>query len=322
MKRFKKILYLYQPNADSHSALARARTLATNNQAQLCVAASVPDMRGGFGLPPGGPTGAALQSQVIADARGQLAALLQDWPGGPLPEQRVLVGDAYIQIIRTVLRYDFDLVIKQAEDPSWISRLFGTTDMHLLRESPCPVWLMRKQERDNYRTIAAAIDFDPQKPETAWQGINQKILELASSLALSEFASLHLLHAWEAPGEIIMRSHGHLDESAITLYVEQERRRQQEIMEQVLHWLKHRLGEQAYAYLKPQVHLMRGDPSQLVSAQAKRLDTDLVVMGSLARTGISGLFIGNTAETILEQMQCGVLAVKPEGFVSPVTLEQ
>ncbi|MEO5343849.1 MAG: universal stress protein [Gammaproteobacteria bacterium SHHR-1] len=326
MKRFSKILYIHNHSAQPSTALARLASLAANNQAEVCIATTQPDIRGGFGLPPGGPTSAILQSRAIADAKRDLRQMLSQTPfgqtpRGPAPELRVLVGDAYIQIIRAVLRDGFDLVIKPAENPSWISRLFGTTDMQLLRECPCPVWLMREPERDNYRCIVAAIDFDPQQPESAWQGINQQILELASSLALSDFASLHLLHAWEAPGEIIMRSHGDLDATAILNYVEQERLRQQDIMERVLQWLKQHLGEQTYAYLKPQVHLLQGDPSRLISAQAKRLETDLLVMGSLARAGISGLFIGNTAETILEQIQSSVLTVKPEGFVTPVTLE-
>jgi nucleotide-binding universal stress UspA family protein len=44
-------------------------------------------------------------------------------------------------------------------------------------------------------------------------------------------------------------------------------------------------------------------------------------MGTVARTGISGFFMGNTAETILNQLDCSVLAVKPQGFVTPVTLD-
>ncbi len=46
-----------------------------------------------------------------------------------------------------------------------------------------------------------------------------------------------------------------------------------------------------------------------------------VVMGAVARTGIPGFIMGNTAETILNQIGCSVLAVKPPGFVTPVTLE-
>jgi nucleotide-binding universal stress UspA family protein len=41
----------------------------------------------------------------------------------------------------------------------------------------------------------------------------------------------------------------------------------------------------------------------------------------VARTGVRGFFIGNTAETILEQIDCSVLAIKPPGFVTPVALE-
>lgn len=43
-------------------------------------------------------------------------------------------------------------------------------------------------------------------------------------------------------------------------------------------------------------------------------------MGRVARTGLSGLFMGNTAETVLRSVDCSVLALKPDGFVSPVRL--
>ena len=56
-------------------------------------------------------------------------------------------------------------------------------------------------------------------------------------------------------------------------------------------------------------------------SMARQLDADLVVMGTVGRTGIAGLFIGNTAEMVLEQVQCSVLAVKPPGFVSPVQVD-
>ena len=41
-------------------------------------------------------------------------------------------------------------------------------------------------------------------------------------------------------------------------------------------------------------------------------------MGTVGRTGIQGVLIGNTAETILSNVHCPVLTTKPEGFVSPV----
>ena len=49
---------------------------------------------------------------------------------------------------------------------------------------------------------------------------------------------------------------------------------------------------------------------------------DLIVMGTVSRAGIAGLLIGNTAEKVLQQVDCSMLTVKPEGFVTPVKLDQ
>ena len=51
----------------------------------------------------------------------------------------------------------------------------------------------------------------------------------------------------------------------------------------------------------------------------KRDDFDLIVMGTLARTGISGILIGNAPEKIINGIKCSPLAIKPNGFVSPIT---
>lgn len=85
---------------------------------------------------------------------------------------------------------------------------------------------------------------------------------------------------------------------------------------------KTRIGAETYDYLAPKSHLCRGDAATVIPELAKTLHADLVVMGTVARTGIAGWLIGNTAEAVLEQLQCSVLAVKPVGFISPVTLPE
>ena len=67
--------------------------------------------------------------------------------------------------------------------------------------------------------------------------------------------------------------------------------------------------------------LEKGYPREKIPVLAKEIETDLVVMGTVARIGIPGFFMGNTAETILNQLDCSVLAIKPQGFKTPVTLE-
>ena len=61
--------------------------------------------------------------------------------------------------------------------------------------------------------------------------------------------------------------------------------------------------------------------SQRQPKRTMEYDFDLIVMGTVLRTDIPGLFIGRTAEGILNTIDCSVLAVKPPGFVTPVTLE-
>jgi universal stress protein E len=51
-------------------------------------------------------------------------------------------------------------------------------------------------------------------------------------------------------------------------------------------------------------------------------DVDLLLIGTTARSGVAGALMGNTAEKIVDQVPCSILALKPKGFESPVTLEK
>jgi len=82
-----------------------------------------------------------------------------------------------------------------------------------------------------------------------------------------------------------------------------------------------RLGKEAVEFLKPKTHLVKGSARREIPVLAQKLEVDVVVMGTVARTGIPGLIMGNTAEAILEQLDCSVLAIKPPGFVTPVSLQ-
>jgi nucleotide-binding universal stress UspA family protein len=84
--------------------------------------------------------------------------------------------------------------------------------------------------------------------------------------------------------------------------------------------LRDLIGKDLYDQLSPRLHLPNGPAQKMIAASATELKADLVVMGTVARTGIPGFIIGNTAESILDQLDCSVIAVKPRGFVTPVKL--
>ncbi len=319
MKRFSDILCVITPGVDSRTALERAITLAENNLAKLTVVAVVERVKPG--IVPGGPSPDELQDAVIRARQEELAALLQPYRERVELQDKILVGTPFLEIIREVLRGGHDLVIKTAEKSEWQRRLFGSDDMHLLRKCPCPVWLMHSEEKPNYRCILAAVDFESW-PEEQEEALSRLILELASSLALADFAELHVVHAWVPVSETAMRVFGgDLSEEDMVANAEHERRERQARLERFVGRLREWIGEEAYSYLSPKIHLRQGKARQEIPALAKEIEADLVVMGTVARTGIPGLIIGNTAEAILSQIECSVLAVKPEGFVTPVTLE-
>ena len=66
------------------------------------------------------------------------------------------------------------------------------------------------------------------------------------------------------------------------------------------------------------VHLLKGDADLVISQLAHKKRMELLIMGTVARTGIPGFLIGNTAEEVLRKVNCSVLTVKPKGFVTPV----
>ena len=66
------------------------------------------------------------------------------------------------------------------------------------------------------------------------------------------------------------------------------------------------------------MHVIKGEAGRVIPEVAAKNEADLIVMGTLSRSGVAGFLIGTTAEKILHKVDCSVLAVKPEGFVTPV----
>jgi len=208
-----------------------------------------------------------------------------------------------------VLREGHDLVMMTAEGPLGLKKvLFGSTSMHLMRKCPCPVWVMKPGALRRTQRILAAVAPDPFSQ--ARDALNTTIMELASSLAERERAELHVVHVWDvAVGNRLNRPFG------------MTKGRQDEWERRVREHHKTALFKLLDAYKKGipgRAHLAKGRPGVLISELAAKEEIDLLVMGTVCRTGIPGLFMGNTAESVLQQVECSVLTVKPDSFVTPV----
>ena len=320
MRHFKNILYVNESSVEQETAIARAVSLAENNNASLTVVDVIPVITAGIGMPPGGPISSDLQSWVASEHLHRLEQLVAPFAARLEINLEILVGKTFLEVIRAVLRNTYDLVIKPAEDLVLLESLFGSNDMHLLRKCPCPVWLLNRNEKASYDNILAAVDFDPFNPLASQLDLNLAILELSGSLAIAEGATLHIVHAWDAFAESTLLSRAGTSEKIVVDYVDNEQKRHANGLVLLNGELSRLIGESAYKKLSPRHHLPKGPAEKAIARMAKELRADLVVMGTIARTGIAGFIIGNTAETILDQLTCSVLAVKPPGFVSPVGL--
>ena len=261
--------------------------------------------------------------KLIGDAvehtrRAVHARLAEIIPNLPV-DLSVVVGKAFLEIIRHVARSQCDFVVKTAEPLSGIDRfLFASTDQHLLRKCPCPVWLQTPTAPTRPRRILAAVDLDvrdAEEPETL-MALNRRVVEAACTIAGASDAEVVVLHAWDAIGEgmIWAFSGGSGARMSADRYVNEILGARHEAMNRFL--------AQVRTEIAPTPRLVpllaRGSPETVIHEQSRQFAADVVVMGTVARTGLGGVFIGNTAENIINSLECPVLAVKPEGFESPL----
>lgn len=319
MKQFKNILCVIEPNDAKSQVLERAVAMAENNQAQLTIAMVTAE----------GKVSTTLFSNVTAPLSEHLAQELAELVE-PFQkrsdikiETKLLQGTTFLAIIREVQRQDHDLVIKVAEPHEWQQIFFGSDDMHLLRKCPCPVWLTKAKIPQPIRSIVAAVDANDDYPEeelATRRELNHTIIQLAGSIAVAELADLHIAYAWRFLGESSSR-HGTFTQQRVNQLernIGEAQHRHQRLLDDLVQTANNSLGKEAIDFVKPELHLLRGPAHKEIPNLVTDLQPDLLVMGTIGRTGVAGFIIGNTAETILNHIDCSVLAIKPPGFESPV----
>ena len=311
MQRFKNILLALNPDVKQTAALDKAVALTRQNGGRLTLF-SVLKKPSGIQL----YSDSVAQDQLasaIAERREWLRSLMLSLPHDDIDVViNVVEGIPFLEIIRQVLHEQHDLVITTAEEIKGIrARVFSATSMHLMRKCPCPVWVVKRAQTRPYARILAAVDpsaYDPNR-----DSLNPLILQLAGSMARKETAELHIVHVWKLFGERYLRN------TVMTAKdVQEAKDYEKEQHKQHFETLLNRVG---VTDLKPHLHLIEGHPDEYIPELVMELGIDLLVMGSVCRTGIAGFLIGNTAEEVINQVDCSVLTLKPKGFTTPVTLE-
>ena len=305
MHRFKKILFSPLADRNNPAAVRRVADLAARNNAELTLFGAVPE--------PSRLQRVLHRSDYLdeiqdAETTAMDAKLARCAPKDDeiRVEIKTTIGNPSLRIIEQVLAADHDLVVvttdEDHEDHATINRL--------LRKCPCPVWVIRPT-RARIQRVLAAVNPDPSEAE-----LNRTIVELAASMVKLHGGQLHVVHAWQLYGEEMMRGSAFLHTPASEL---ESLLRDEEAAHRAA--LDELLADAGLAGEPWQVHLLKGHPAVIVPDVVNQQRINLLVMGTVARTGVSGLLIGNTAESVLDDVRCSVIALKPPDFVSPIRPE-
>jgi nucleotide-binding universal stress UspA family protein len=310
MHRFKNILFVADGPAPQRKGLDRAVALARNNQARLTVLDVTEEVSADWD--PQRLYGPKLTQAMVERRLCELEALTAPYEdAGVMLHTQVLTGTPFVEVIRQVQRDGHDLLIKAPRAGKGLThQTLGSSDMHLLRKCPCPVWIDHPRIAHPYRTLLAAVDpTDPHAGE-----LNQRILDLATTLAAREQATLYVVHAWRLSGEALLRGGwAGIDAADLDTLLAGTEQRHREALSLVL-------APYGMTPADANVHLVRGEAATVIGALAEDLGADLILMGTLGRIDVPGLFIGTTAEDVLSTTRSSMLALKPPGFASPVAV--
>lgn len=323
MQRFKNILVLVDADAEGGAALAKAVWLAKANEARLTLLDVAARERGALAQlfdSISADDGAKIDASAVEDAlhqarRDAVNAMAQSCrDAGVEADTALRGGPIFISAIRQVLEAGHDLVMKSAS-PSG-DAFFLSDDLHLMRKCPCPVWILKDDGSGDasVRTVLAALD--PADPDDEVRdALAHTVMTLATSLAERTGARLHVVNAWRLHEESTLRTpRFKMEPASVDAIVERERRQSLVRLNALLEDFPDPSGARVVEHRK-------GHAGDIAPAYVTEIGADMLVMGTVARTGLSGFIIGNSAETILNRVRCSVMTVKPPGFVSPVALD-
>ena len=313
MSGFQNILVYLDSRSESRAGLNLALALARSDGARVRVVdvlRPLPFLVTGGGIRDGDLelAGPELARTVLQERERELGEITSPLAAqGVRVEHHVAWGSPFLELVRQVIAHRHDLVIKTAEGRAPLRpSLFGSTAMHLVRKAPCPVWIAKVGNPVPPRNIVAAVD----PLLVAKDPLSEKIVGTALELAERSGSRLHVVGAWSIPGGSVLRTT--LGRDGLSRYGALLQRQAKASLEEAVTRFGTRIGG-------AEIHLLEGPAHEVVPDFVATRGADLLVLGTVARGGIPGLLIGSAAEQIMRAIECPVLAMKPDGFVSPVT---
>ena len=310
MKSTRRILVgIKSPDADALPTLAKAAQLAKALDAEIELFQCLDDT---IYLDAPGRGGGSLR-KLQAERREQSILRLENF-AHKMRRHGVSVWThaewdfpAYEALIRRANKIGAKLiVVERHRGKHRAPWLLSYTDWDLLRHAAVPVLLIKSATPYRHPTVLAAVD--PQHLHAKPARLDDEILAIASTWSAALRGRLHVVHAYSPP--LLVDGGAGIAAAGIAT----------DLIAGAEHNAARLLTELLDAKrLKPvTTHLANAPPSAAIPATAQQIGAKLVVMGAVSRSALKRVFIGNTAEQVLDALPCDVLVVKPPGYVTDV----
>jgi universal stress protein E len=211
----------------------------------------------------------------------------------------------YEAIIGEVFEGGHEVLIKATRKHDVLeSVIFTPTDWHLLRKCPCPVLLVKNHDWPERGNIIASVHVGSENPTHL--ELNDSMVEQLNNLCRRLDATPYLVNTYPVtPANITIE----LPEFDPASYSDAVRGHHLKTMKAL---------RQRHGINEANTRVEQGLPEDVIPEVAAELDAGLVILGTTGRTGLSAVFIGNTAEHVIDRINCDILALKPKGYVSPL----
>jgi universal stress protein E len=247
----------------------------------------------------------------VGDAQQQLERIARSKPlqGCPVHPTALWDKPAHEAIVRRALEVGADLIISGTRSRGFADRMMlRHTDWELIRHSPVPLLLVKSNRTKGKAVMLAAID--PLHANEKPAHLDGQILDVAQSMTTLLKGTLHAVHAY-MPLSIRLAA-GSGEPVMLWNAAELDAEFAQRVSRQFTRTLR------ATRIPANRRHLRIGAASHEVAVCAAQIRATLVVMGAVSRSRLEKLFIGSTAEQVLDDLACDVLLVKPPGMKSSV----
>jgi universal stress protein E len=305
---YQKILAVIEPELSTQKSLARAIEIASMNGASITAFLSIYDFSYEMTTMLSMDERENMRQAVIDDRTEWLVNLVSkkfSHHKVSIDVRIVWHNRPYESIIYEVIDKGYDLIVKGTQQhDSLKSVIFTPTDWHIMRKAPVPVLLVKEHDWPCGGQILAAINVGVDDDNHI--SLNEEITKQALHFAKLLSSNVHLVNSFPGtPANIVIE----IPEFDPTTYDESAKLHHEQCM--LVHSEKHHINKQ-------HCHVAIGLPEDVITQYAEQLDAELVVLGTIGRQGFSAALLGNTAEHVIDKLNCDVLTIKPNGFVSPV----